>query len=188
MAENSNLPVVVEASTEQIQNLIYVIRGKQVMIDSDLAMLYRVETRILNQAVKRNIFRFPERFRFQLTKEEFENLRSQNMISSSADNYGGRRFMPYAFTEQGIAMLFSVLRSDVTVQVSINIMDTFVEIRRYMADKMYLFKQVNYIESRQIESDIKREAFEKKAEKQLAQVFKYISDHEEDSPKIFFNG
>ena len=82
MTENNNLAVVVEAGTEQIQNLIYVIRGKQVMIDSDLAMLYRVETRILNQAVKRNISRFPERFRFQLTKEEFENLRSQNVISS----------------------------------------------------------------------------------------------------------
>lgn len=170
MAENNNLPIAVEANTEQIQNLIYVIRGKQVMIDSDLAMLYRVETRILNQAVKRNISRFPERFRFQLTKEEFENLRSQIVISSSGDNYGGRRFMPYAFTEQGIAMLSSVLKSDVAVQVSINIMDTFVEIRRYMADTMYLFKQVNNIESRQIESDIKREAFEKKTEEQLAQV------------------
>lgn len=188
MAKNRNLPIVVEADTAQIQNLIYVIRGKQVMIDSDLAMLYRVETRILNQAVKRNISRFPERFRFQLTKEEFENLRSQNVISSSEDNYGGRRFLPYAFTEQGIAMLSSVLKSNVAVQVSINIMDTFVEIRRYMADTMYLFKQVNNIESRQIESDIKREAFEKKTEEQLAQVFKYISDREGDSQKIFFNG
>lgn len=188
MAENNNLPVAVESNTEQIQNLIYVIRGKQVMLDSDLAMLYRVETRILNQAVKRNISRFPERFRFQLTKEEFENLRSQNVISSSGDNYGGRRFMPYAFTEQGIAMLSSVLKSDIAVQVSINIMDAFVEIRRYMADTMYLFEQVNHIETRQIESDIKREAFEKKTAEQLAQVFKYISDHEEDSQKIFFNG
>ena len=105
MIENNNLPIAVEASTEQIQNLIYVIRGKQVMIDSDLTMLYRVETRILNQAVKRNISLFPERYMFQLTKEEFENLRSQNVTSSSGDNYGGRRFMPYAFTEQGIAML-----------------------------------------------------------------------------------
>lgn len=96
--------------------------------------------------------------------------------------------MPYAFTEQGIAMLSSILKSDVAVQVSINIMDTFVEIRRYMADTMYLFKQVSNIETRQIESDIKREAFEKKTEEQLAQVFKYISDHEEDSQKIFFNG
>lgn len=188
MAENSSLPVTVETNIEQIQNLIYVIRGKQVMIDSDLAMLYCVETRILNQAVKRNIFRFPERFRFQLTREEFESLKSQNVIPSSGDNYGGRRFMPYAFTEQGIAMLSSVLKSDVAVQVSISIMDAFVEIRRYMADTMYLFKQVNNIESRQIESDMKREAFEKKTEEQLAQVFKYISDHEEDSQKIFFNG
>ena len=79
MIENNNLPIAVEASTEQIQNLIYVIRGKQVMIDSDLTMLYRVETRILNQAVKRNISLFPERYMFQLTKEEFENLRSQNV-------------------------------------------------------------------------------------------------------------
>ncbi|MCM1048385.1 MAG: ORF6N domain-containing protein [Clostridiales bacterium] len=188
MKEDSNLSVVVESNTEQIQNLIYVIRGKQVLLDSDLAMLYHVETRTLNQAVKRNISRFPERFRFQLTKSEFENLKSQNVTLSSGDNYGGRRFMPYAFTEQGIAMLSSVLKSDVAVQVSINIMDTFVEIRKYMADTVYLFKQVNDVVARQIESDIKREAFEKKTEEQLAQVFKYISDHEEDSRKIFFDG
>ena len=85
---------------DKIQNLIYVVRGKQVMIDSDLAMLYNVETKVLNQAVSRNIKRFPERFRFQLTSLELENLRSQNVTSSSGSNYGGRRYRPYAFSDK----------------------------------------------------------------------------------------
>ena len=95
---------IVELSTSDIQKLVYVIRGKQVMIDSDLAMLYKVETGNLNRAMKRNIKRFPEEFCFQLTKEEYDNLRFQIGISSE-NEYGGRRYMPYAYTEQGIAML-----------------------------------------------------------------------------------
>ena len=109
--EESNEIAIVSEDT--IKSLIYVVRGKQVMLDSDLAMMYQVETRILNQAVKRNITRFPERFRFQLTKEEYENLKSQIVISSLEEDkkgYGGRRKLPFVFTEQGIAMLFSVLR------------------------------------------------------------------------------
>ena len=103
VSETSIVPI----ETVDIQSLIYTIRGKQVMLDSDLATLYQVETRILNQAVKRNIDRFPEQFRFQLTAEEVENLKSQFVISSPAvsNGYGGRRTLPYAFTEQGIAML-----------------------------------------------------------------------------------
>ena len=108
---------------ESIENLILNIRGKQVMLDRDLARLYGVETRILNQAVKRNIERFPEKFRFQLTKEEYVSLRSQFVTSKGK---GGRRYMPYVFTEQGIAMLSAVLRSDIAIQVSIKIMDSFV--------------------------------------------------------------
>lgn len=113
MYKNNNLPVVVEANTEQIQNLIYVIRGKQVMIDSDLAMLYRVETKRLNESVKRNIDRFPSHFRFQLSEEEAASLRSQISASKLAEENGkgGRRYLPYVFTEQGIAMLSAVLKS-----------------------------------------------------------------------------
>ena len=96
--------------------------------------------------------------------------------------------MPYAFTEQGIAMLSSILKSNIAVQVSINIMDTFVEIRKYMSDTLYLFKQVNAIETRQIESELERKNFEDETKKQLEQVFQYISDHEEDNQKIFYDG
>lgn len=117
-----------------IKNLIYVVRGQQVMLAGDLAFLYQVETRALNQAVKRNIARFPENFRFQLTEEEYINLKSQFVISSLEDEniHGGRRYLPYVFTEQGIAMLSAVLRSDVAIQVSIKkkivLIDNYVDV------------------------------------------------------------
>jgi len=114
----------------QIQNMIYEIRGQKVMLDSDLATLYGVETFNLNKAVKRNIERFPGDFMFQLTKDEWENLTFQNGISSL--QHGGRRFMPYAFTEQGVAMLASVLNSPKAVNVNISIMRAFVQLRHYV--------------------------------------------------------
>ena len=102
--------------------MIYVIRGQQVMLDQDLALLYQVETGRLNEAVKRNLSRFPDRYRFQLTRAEYNNLKSQSAISSlrSISTHGGRRTLPYAFTEQGIAMLSSVLHSNIAIQMSIN--------------------------------------------------------------------
>jgi len=121
MAEDNSIII---AEDKNIQNMIYTFRGKQVMVDSDLAKLYQVETRVFNQAVKRNLNRFPEYFRFQLTEEEFKNLRSQIVISSESNTHGGRRYMPYVFTEQGIAMLSTVLKSKVATDVSINIMPT----------------------------------------------------------------
>ncbi len=111
----------------EIKNLIYHIRGKAVMLDSDLATLYNVPTGRLNESVKRNIKRFPEDFMFQLTKDEFNNLKSQIAISSS---HGGRRKLPIVFTEQGVAMLSGTLNSDVAIEVNINIMRAFVKIRR----------------------------------------------------------
>ncbi|RHR58261.1 ORF6N domain-containing protein [Parabacteroides sp. AF17-28] len=111
-----------------IQNRIYDIRGQKVMIDRDLAELYQVETRRLNEAVKRNIKRFPSDFMFQLTKGEFESLMSQFATS----NRGGTRKLPFAFTEQGLAMLSGVLNSDVAIEVNISIMRAFVAIRRTM--------------------------------------------------------
>ncbi len=113
----------------EIKNLIYHIRGKAVMLDSDLATLYHVPTGRLNESVKRNIKRFPEDFMFQLTKDEFKNLKSQIAISS-ATSHGGRRKLPFVFTEQGVAMLSGVLNSDVAIEVNINIMRAFVKIRR----------------------------------------------------------
>ena len=132
-------------SLVQIQNLIYVIRGQRVMLDSDLARLYEVETRALNQAVKRNIERFPENFMFQLTKEEFEELRpiSQNVISPKG---GGRQKLPLVFTEQGVAMLSSVLHSKKAVQTNIQIMNTFVKMRQWAIENKEIARRLTELE------------------------------------------
>ncbi len=114
---------------ERVAGRIYLIRGRKVMLDSDLAELYEVETKRLNEQVKRNARRFPTDFAFQLTDEEFEHLRSQNATS----RWGGRRYPPYAFTEQGVAMLSSVLRSDRAADVNVAIMRTFVRMREVLA-------------------------------------------------------
>ena len=171
-----------EQDSANIQNLIYVVRGKQVMLDSDLAQLYQIETRTLNQSVKRNIKRFPEHYRFQVTCKEYESLKSQIVISSTDDGkHGGRRKLPFAFTEQGIAMLSSVLKSDVAIQINMRIMDTFVDIRKYMANNALLYEKVNNIELKQMEfQNITNERFDR--------VFRYIEDHAEDERKIFFDG
>lgn len=170
------IPVVAE--TKDIKSLIYVVRGQQVMLDSDLAMIYQVETKVFNQAVSRNIERFPENFRFQLTKEEFDTLRSQ---IATSDGRGGRRYRPYMFTEHGIAMLSGVLRSDVAVQASIRIMNTFVEMRRFIANHALLFEKVSDIELKQLE-------YQKNTDEKFDKVFRYIEDHAESEQKIFFDG
>lgn len=119
---------VVKYEQENIKNMIYTIRGKQVILDSDIARLYEVETKKLNQSVKRNKERFPEEFCFQLSNIEMKNLRSQIVTSSlNKNNYGGRRYLPYAFTEQGVAMLSAVLHSDKAIKVSINIINAFID-------------------------------------------------------------
>ena len=116
--------------TIPIHHKIYTLRGQQIMLDEDLAMLYQVETRVLNQAVKRNSERFPDDFMFQLSKEEYENLISQ-FVTSSLEEHGGRRKMPYAFTENGVYMLSAVLKSKVAIEVSIEIMRTFTKLREF---------------------------------------------------------
>jgi hypothetical protein len=175
--DNKQLPYM-EISEITIKNLIYVFRGQQVMLDSDLAMLYQVETKVFNQAVKRNIERFPEKYRFQLTKEEYDSLRSQIVTSKGK---GGRRYMPYVFTEQGIAMLSAVLRSDVAIQTSIKIMDAFVEMRHFLSNNALMFARINEMEINQI-------TFQKSTEEKFEKIFNYISQHEESSQKIFFDG
>jgi ORF6N domain. len=127
---------------ERIEGAIYLIRGEKVMLDSDLAEPYEVETRALVQTVKRNIERFPEDFLFQLSSEEFENLRSQTVIP----NRGGRRTPPYAFTEQGLAMLSGVLRSERAVLVNIEIMRAFVRLRRMLSDNAELSRKLASLE------------------------------------------
>jgi len=170
-----------------ISQLIYVIRGKQVMIDSDLAILYQVETGNLNRAMKRNIKRFPEEFCFQLTKEEYDNLRFQIGISSKSE-YGGRRYMPYVYTEQGIAMLSAVLHSDVAIQVSIRIMKTFVEMRKYIVHNALILEKINLIEKRQMADEIEQTSYREEVDKRFEIIFDYIESHKEDNQKIFFDG
>ncbi|MFQ6081941.1 MAG: ORF6N domain-containing protein [Candidatus Aminicenantia bacterium] len=128
---------------ELVEKKIYLIRSHKVMLDSDLAELYGVETRVLLQSVKRNISRFPSDFMFQLTVDEFNNLRSQIVTSKSR---GGRRYRPYVFTEQGVAMLSSVLRSERAIQVNIQIMRTFVKLRKILASHKELARKLEELE------------------------------------------
>ena len=158
------------------------------MLDSDLARLYQVETGALNRAVKRNINRFPEEFRFQITESEFESLRCQIGISKEDMIKGGRRYLPYVYTEQGIAMLSAVLRSEIAVRVSVRIMKTFVELRHYLANETFLLEKVNMLEEKQLESNLQRKQFEEMTESRFEQIFAYIYEHEEVSQKIFFEG
>ena len=174
MIEDKSLDII---DNKEIQNLIYTFRGKQVMIDSDLAALYKVTTGNLNKAMKRNLSRFPEHFCFQLTESEYENLRFQNGSSSLNNNYGGRRYMPHVFTEQGIAMLSAVLKSDVAVEVSIKIMNSFVEMRRFLLSNQEMFARLDRVELKQLETD-----------KKLEEVFNYIVTKTEVKQNIFFNG
>ena len=136
--EKSIIPI------ERIASTIYLIRGEKVMLDRNLAELYDVETKMLVRAMKRNQRRFPEDFAFQLTKEEFENLRFQFGTSSQ---WGGRRYPPYAFTEQGVAMLSSVLRSDRAADVNVSIMRTFVKMRQLLATNEELARKVKQHDS-----------------------------------------
>ena len=128
---------------ERIEQSIILIRGEKVILDADLARLYEVETRVLVQAVKRHRDRFPEDFMFQLTKEEFTLLRSQSV---SSKQWGGRRYPPYAFTEQGVAMLSSVLNSPRAIQVNIEIIRTFIRLRRMLATHKELAQKLAALE------------------------------------------
>ena len=143
-AGNHQLPV-----ESKVESLIRVIRGQQVMLERDLAELYGVETRRLNEQVKRNIERFPEDFMFQLTSNEFDNLKSQIAISS----WGGVRKLPYAFTEQGVAMLSGVLKSSTAVEANIRIMRAFVSMRHFMVNNAAIFQRLETIEFNQLESN-----------------------------------
>ena len=133
-------------SIENIEKAIYLIRGEKVMVDRDLALLYGVETKILNRAVKRNLQRFPLDFMFQLTEDEAEALRCQ--IGTSNKGRGGRRYLPYVFTEQGVAMLSSVLNSERAITVNIEIMRAFVKLRQLLASNTELARRLDELESK----------------------------------------
>ena len=177
------VPMIIQ--TNEIGRLIYTIRGKQVMLDHDLAALYGYEVRALNQQVKRNIGRFPDDFMFQLTKEEIEIVKSQIVTSPYSNFYsgqdGGRRKPPYAFTEQGIYMLATVLKGEIADQQSIFIMRAFREMRHFVANNALLFEKISHIELKQLE-------YEKSTDERFDKVFQYIEDHAESEQKIFFDG
>ena len=153
---------------EIIENRIFLIRGQKVMLDMHLAELYGVSTFRLNEAAKRNAKRFPADFMFQLTKEEEGNLISQFAMSS----WGGRRYLPYAFTEQGVAMLSSILRSDRAIKVNILIMRTFVKIRELMATHLDLARKIEDLERKYGEHD-----------EHIQAIFKLIKDLLQPSPE-----
>ena len=161
-----------------IENRIYTIRGVQVMIDRDIAELYNVETRRINEQVKRNKERFPESFCFQLNEFEFESLMSQNAISNTTSKRGGVRKLPYAFTEQGVAMLSAVLKSDRAVAVSVRIMEAFVAMRRFLLTNAQVFQRLDSIERHQLDSD-----------KRIDELFTLMDKYGvEDTQGVFLQG
>ena len=156
-----------------IQSKIALVRDQQVLLDRDLAKLYGVEVSQMNRQVKRNIERFPSDFMFQLTKEEYDSLKCQNGISS----WGGDRYLPYAFTENGIAMLSSVLRSPTAIEANIRIMRAFTSMRHFLASNAQVFQRLSNIEYHQIETD-----------KRIDEVFKRIDAQTPPQQGIFFDG
>ena len=181
--EENKLAIQNELSNEEIKNLIYTIRGKQVMLDSDVAKLYNYETKKLNQAVKRNIGRFPERFCFQLTEEELKIMWSQIVTTSKLEDnkYRSKKYLPYVFTEQGIAMLSGILKSEVAVQVSIKIMDAFVEMRKFITINKNLFEKVISIENKMDKKFIEHD-------KKFDIIFNQLQHEESIKQRIFFQG
>lgn len=148
------------------------------MLDSDVARLYHYETKNINKAVKRNIERFPEDFCFQLTEEEFQTLRFQFGTSKQNEEFrGGRRYLPYVFTEQGIAMLAGVLKNDIAVKVSINIIKSFIEMRKFISSNGQLFERLTNVEYKLLEHD-----------KKFDKVFDQLQNEENIKQKIFFEG
>jgi len=164
-----------------IKSKIYTIRDKQVMLDRDLAELYGVETKNLNRAVTRNIERFPEKFRFQLTREEYENLRFQfGTLSLDSENTWGKhtKYLPYVFTEQGVSMLSAVLKSKTAIDISIKIIDSFVSMRKFISQNASVFQRLEILEQNQL---ITNTNFDK--------IFKAIEEKNPiQSQGIFYNG
>ena len=202
VAKSNNLTLEIAKRDIQhvnIESLIIMLRGQQTLLDRDLAMLYGVETRRLNEQVQRNIERFPEDFMFQLTKEEFENLKSQiatSKFQSSDDksnlksqiatsNWGGTRKRPYAFTRNGIAMLSSVLRSQTAVDVNISIMRAFTATQQFFAANAQMFQRIEVIEHNQLALAAHQQDTDKKVE----QIFNRLDDRSKTPTQgIFYDG
>ena len=192
----NDLTVVEPTSADIIRSRILTIRGVQVMLDRDLAELYGVPTKVLNQAVKRNIERFPERFMFQLTKDEVPDLRSQIVTLNANTSLRSQivtlnkrqgqhlKYMPYAFTEQGIAMLSAVLKSETAIAVSIRIMDVFVAMRRALASLAPLLSRIEATERRQL----KQEDAQARNEERFKLILDAMQDKKFPPQKVFYDG
>lgn len=172
--EINSLVVRDNISNEEIKNLIYTIKGKQVMLDSDVARLYHYETKRINETVKRNSERFPIEFCFQLTSQEYEALKSQIATSNIR---GGKQKLPYVFTEKGILMLSGLLKNEVAIEVSIKIVEAFVEMRKFLSSNGQLFERLTNVEYRLLEHD-----------KKFDKVFDQLQHEENIKQKIFFEG
>ena len=172
-AEETSAQIVVAEEECNIQNLIRIVGGVQVILDRDIARLYGVETGALNRQIKRNQERFPKDFMFRLSADEWENLKCQNGISS----WGGDRQLPYAFTENGIAMLSSVLRSNIAIEVNIRIMRAFTAMRRFMLANAQIFQRIESVEKRQIATDAK-----------VDEILKRIDMSETPIQGVFYDG
>ena len=175
--EINNLVVQDNISNEEIKNLIYTIRGKQVMLDIDVAQLFNYETKDLNRNVRNNIKRFPEYYCFQLTEEEYKSLRCKNFTLNKNGRGQHRKYIPYAFTEYGITMLAGLLKSEVAVNVSIKIVNTFIEMRKFLSSNGQLFERLTNVEYKLLEHD-----------KKFDKVFDQLQHEENIKQKIFFEG
>jgi len=175
--EENKLAIQNELTIEDIKNLIYTIRGKQVMLDSDVANIYHCETKYVNRVVKRNIERFPEEFCFQLNEKEFKSLRCQFVTLNENRRGQHRKYIPYVFTEQGIAMLSALLKSDIAVSVSVNIMKAFIEMRKFLMINGQVFERLTSVEHKLLEHD-----------KKFDEVFNQLQLEENIKQRIFFDG
>jgi len=181
----NDLTIAEPVAIDEIRSRIFTIRGVQVILAPDLADMYHVETRIFNQAVKRNLKRFPDNFRFQLTKEELEE------VITKCDNPDRLRFspqLPFAFTEQGIAMLSGVLNSDIAIQVNIRIMNTFVAMRRALATVTPLLAMIEAIDRRQIADQLRNDANQARNEERFKLILDAMRDKTFPPQKVFFDG
>ena len=175
--EENQLAVQNELAIEDIKKLIYTIRGKQIMIDSDVANIYHCETKYVNRVVKRNIERFPEEFCFQLNENEFESLRCQFVTLNENGRGQHRKYLPYVFTEQGIAMLSALLKSNIAVSVSVSIMKAFIEMRKFLMINGQVFERLTSVENKLLEHD-----------KKFNEVFNQLQLEENIKQRIFFDG
>ena len=181
--ENNIAPInedlnVVECEIEDIKSLIYTIRGKQVMLDSDVARLYKYETKNVNKAMKRNIDRFPEDFCFQINDEEMNSLRFQNGTLKNQNGRGQHvKYLPYVYTEQGVAMLSGLLKNEIAIQVSIKIIRAFIEMRKFLSSNGQVFERLTNIESKLLEQD-----------KNINELFAKFDKKEQINQRIFFKG